>query len=140
MSRQILKSCAVIALSLALLYSGVAWAMEGCLRHNGHHDQTAVEDRHQHESHSEHAHPRDHSVPVIHCAPVMHQVGPAVQVSSTQLTPSSKGVPLQAFLLPEAVKPVFGNDLWLEAVFKRFVPFSLPSDLARHLFLSVLQI
>jgi len=41
---------------------------------------------------------------------------------------------------PYAVSATPRNDLWLEAVFKSIVTFSSPIDLARHLFLSILQI
>ena len=140
MSRQFLKPCGILALSIALLYSGVAWTMEACMRHDGHSDHRVTGDHHNSAASSQHSHPEDQSAPVIHCTLLIHQGGPAVQVAATGIHRSDKGIALHPSLLPEAVSTVLGNNLWLEAVFKRIVTSSLPIDLARHLFLSILQI
>jgi hypothetical protein len=79
-------------------------------------------------------------VPVIHCTLRIHQVGPAVQVASAGILRSDKSLALHAAFLPDAVAAVLRNDLWLEALFKKILTFSLPNDLSRHLFLSILQI
>jgi hypothetical protein len=140
MSRQFLKPCGILALSIALLYSGVAWTMEACMRHDGHSDHRVTEDHHNSQVSSHHTHSEDQSVPVIHCTLLIHQVGPAVQVAGAEIHRSDKGVALHAAFLPYAVATVVRNNLWLEAVFKRIVTGSLPIDFARYLFLSVLQI
>jgi hypothetical protein len=140
MSRQFLKPCGILALSIALLYSGVAWTMEACMRHDGHSDHRVTEDHHNSEASSRHTHPEDQSAPVIHCTLLIHQVGPAVQVAATEIHPSDKSLALHAAFLPVAVSDVLRNDLWLEALFKKILTFSLPNDLSRHLFLSILQI
>ena len=140
MSRQFLKPLGILALSIALLYSGVAWTMQACMRHDGHSDHRVTEDHHNSAASSQHTHLDDQSVPVIHCTLLIHQVGPAVQVAATEIPRSDKGVALHMVSLPDAVTVVVRNNLWLEAVFKRIVTSSLPIDFARYLFLSVLQI
>jgi hypothetical protein len=140
MSRQFLKASGILALSIALLYSGVAWTMEACMRHDGHSDHRVTQDHHNSEVSPQHTHPEDQSVPVIHCTLLIHQVGPAVQVASAGIQRSDKSLALHAAFLPDAVSAVLRNDLWLEALFKKILTFSLPSDLSRHLFLSILQI
>jgi len=140
MSRQFLKACGILALSIALLYSGVAWTMEACMRHDGHSDHRVTEDHHNSEASSQHTHPEDQSVPIIRCAWVTQQVGPAARMASTDTPRSDKGGALHTVSLPDALSGVLRNDLWLEALFKRILTFSLPIDFARHLFLSVLQI
>jgi hypothetical protein len=139
MSREFLNACGILALSIALLYSGVAWTMEACIRH-GHSDHRVTKDQHNSEALSHHTHSEDQSVPVIHCTLLIHQVGPAVQVAATEIPRLDKGVALHMISLPDAVTVVVRNNLWLEAVFKRIVTSSLPIDFARYLFLSVLQI
>ena len=140
MSRQILKSCVVVALTFFLLYSGVAWAMAACLRSHGHSQDAAIDDHHKPQATVESNHPQDPSLPVIHCAPMSDEVGPAARSASAEIRRSDRSVSLHAAFLPDALSAVLRNDLWLEAVFKRIVTFSLPNDLSRHLFLSILQI
>jgi hypothetical protein len=139
MSPKFLKACGILALSIALLYSGVAWTMEACMRHDGHSDHRVTEDHHNSEALPQHTHPEDQS-PVIHCTLLIHQVGPAAQVASAGIQCSDKSLALHAAFLPDAVSAVLKNDLWLEALFKKILTFSLPNDLSLHLLLSVLQI
>jgi hypothetical protein len=67
-------------------------------------------------------------------------VGPAARIASLEIPRSDKGVALHMLSFPDAVSAALKNNLWLDAVFRRIVTISLPIDLARHLFLSVLQI
>jgi hypothetical protein len=136
MSRQFLKPCGILALSIALLYSGVAWTMEACIRHDGHSD----EDHHNSEALSQHTHPEDQSVPIIRCAWVTQQVGPAARMASAETHRSDKGLALHAAFLSDVGAAVLRNSLWLEALFRRILTFYLPIDFPRHLFLSVFQI
>jgi hypothetical protein len=141
MKRQFSKSCMVVGLAIIFLYSGVAGAVASCLGHDHHLDFRASEQHHQHQvSRNNHEDPHDPSLPVIHCTSVSHQAGPAVRGASIELTQFTKGLRFQTSLLPQALSPVFGNSVWREAVFRKVLPISLPADLARHLFLSVLQI
>src|SRR6266545_1176813 len=125
------RKLSVVWLSLFLTYAGVAWALEACLRHDGHSNHSTFEN-HSHSSVGD-----DHSpnpfLPIIHCTPVAHQVGTAARIASVQIPSSDKGVALHMVSLPYAVSAVLRNDLWLEAVFKRIVTVSLPIDFSRHL-------
>lgn len=139
MSGRVFKSCAIIALSMAFLYSGVAWAMEACVRHDSHADYAAVQEHHLSHRSLEHAHAHD-SVPVIHCGSWSDQAGPAVRRTSTEIRRSDKSVAFHPASPPGTHSAVLRNDLWLEAVFRKLAEFFLPVDLDRHLFLSVFQI
>ena len=134
------RKLSVIFLSLFLTYAGVAWALEACLRHDGHSDHSTFENRSDFHAQVVHDHSQAPSLPVIHCTSVTHQVGPAARIASAEIPRSDKGVALHMVSLPDAVSAVLRNDLWLEAVFKRIVTVSLPIDFSRHLFLSVIQI
>ena len=130
----------VIFLSLFLTYAGIAWAFEACLRHDGHSDHSTFENHSDSHSSVGHDHSLDPSAPIIHCTSMNHQVGAAARIASIQIPSSDKGVALDIVSFHYAVSATLRNDLWLEAVFKRSVTFSLPIDLARRLFLSILQI
>ena|SRR2546425_3452930 len=130
----------IIFLSLLIGYAGVAWALDACLRHDGHADQASSKHHSDSQVLASRDDSRDPSVPVIHCILVSQQVGPAVRVASAEFPRSDKVIPLDIASLPGALSAVLSNDLWLKALFKRIVTFSLPNHLARHLFLSVLQI
>jgi len=134
------RKLSVVCLSLFLTYAGVAWALEACLRHDGHSDHSTFENHSDSHSSVGHDHSPDPSLPIIHCTSVTHQVGPAARIASAEIPRSDKGVALDMVSFPYAVSATLRNDLWLEAVFKRIVTFSSPIDLARHLFLSILQI
>ena len=135
-----MKRIWIIVLSFLLLYGGVAWAFEACLQ-GDHHSNHATSGHHSDSPIPVgHDDSRDPSLPMIHCAPLSHQASPAVKAVSPEIPRSDKVVPLDIASLPSALSAVLSNDFWLEALFKRTVAFSLPIDLARHLFLSVLQI
>jgi len=135
-----MRKLSVVCLSLFLTYAGVAWALEACLRHDGHSDHSTFENHSDAHSSVGHDHSPDSSPPIIHCTPVAHQVGPAARIASAEIPRSDKGAALDMVSFPYAVSATSRNDLWLEAVFKRIVTFSSPIDPARHLFLSILQI
>jgi hypothetical protein len=123
-----------------LVYAGAAQALGACLSHDGHSD-------HQFEGHhfdsgisATHNHSRSSSWPIIHCPTAEQRLGPALQVASPNLNRFDLVTSIHASFLRETASPVFRNGLWLEALFKRILTFSLPNDLARHLFLSILQI
>jgi hypothetical protein len=123
-----------------LVYAGAAQALGACLSHNDHSD-------HHFEGHhsdsgisATHDHFQSPSWPIIHCPTAEQRLGPALQVASPNLNRWDQVTSIHASFLPEPTSPVFRNGLWLEALFKRILTFSLPNDLARHLFLSILQI
>jgi len=130
----------VIFLSLFLTYAGIAWAFEACLRHDGHSDHSTFVNRSESHAQVAHDHSQGTSLSIIHCPPVTHQMGPAARIASAEIPRPDKGVVLAMVSVHSAVSATLRNDLWLEAVFKRIVTISLPIDLARRLFLSILQI
>jgi hypothetical protein len=136
-----MKRIKILLLSFLLIHGGVAWAFDDCL-HSHHHSTDEILTHHHFDSGNQASHDdsQDPSVPVIHCVSPIHQVGPAALAASATLNRSSEGIQLQSSVLPQTIAPVFRNNLWLEALFKKIVTFSLPSDLARYLFLSVLRI
>ena len=139
MSAQLLKSCAVIALSVALLYSGVAWTMDACGHHDEHTDHALTQDHHSSQVSSKDTDTHG-AVPVIHCASVNEQIGHAVRVASTEIRRSDIRAARHTVSSPYALRAARENALWLEALFRKTFTTSLTNDLARHLFLSVLQI
>lgn len=72
--------------------------------------------------------------------PLTQQVGPAARMASVEIPRSGEGVALDVVSLPYTASAVLRNDLWLEAVFKRFVTVPFPRNFARYRSLSVLQI
>ena len=139
MKRHCLRSCGIFVFSLIFLHSSIWATLEKCLHNDRELGHAVAEEEHESET-PQARDSRDSSLPIIHCTSLMQQVGPAVLAASVELSRSDKGIALHASLLPEAVAAVFGNNLWLEALFKKIITFSLPINLARHLFLSILQI
>ena len=123
-----------------LVYAAAAEALKGCLGHDGH------SDHHLEAHHSDsgisaaHDHFQSPSWPIIHCPTAEQRLGPALHVASPNFNRFDLVTSVHPSLLPETGSPVSRNSLWLEALLKRILAFSLPNDLARHLFLSVLQI
>jgi hypothetical protein len=72
--------------------------------------------------------------------PPEQRLGPALQVASPNLNRFELVSSVHPSSFPEPGSLVSKNRLWLEALFKRIRAFSLPNDLARHLFLSILHI
>ncbi len=129
----------IIFLSLLISYAGVAWALEACLDHDNHSGHATVERHVNSDLLLTHNDSHEPTVPVIHCTSEQ-EIGPAVRIASTTISRPDKASPLEIASFSDAVSAAFRNGLWLDAVFRRTVTFSLPIDLARHLFLSVLQI
>jgi hypothetical protein len=123
-----------------LVYAGAAQALNACLSHDGH------SDHHFEGNHSDsgisatHDHSPSSSSPIIHCPTAEQRLGPALLVGSPNLNRLDLVTSVHGSFFSELGSPVSRNSLWLEALFKRVLAFSLPNDLARHLFLSILQI
>jgi len=134
------RKLSVIFLSLFLGYAGVAWALEACLGHDRHSEHAIAEPHTVSDALVTHNDSREPTLSIIHCTSENQEVGPAVRVASIKIPRPDKGTVLQMVSRSDAVSTALNNDLWLDAVFRRIVTFSLPINLARHLFLSVLQI
>ena len=139
MREQLLRICAVIVLSVALMYSGVAWAVNNCLREHAHSEHEAAEHHHHEQDSESHKDSHDPSNPIVHCASLFHYAGPSAVVASFNLFRSGKALPLHVSLVPDAFFPDIKTNVWLQSLFKRILTVSFPID-RPHLFLSVLQI
>lgn len=139
MSRCAPKIFVVFLLSLALMYSGVAWAIDNCLTEHAHAEQDVAEHHHHEQDSENHKDSHDPSNPIVHCTSLFHHAGPSAVVASFNLFRSSKALPLHVSLIPDAVFPDTKANAWLQSLFKRILTVWLPTD-RPHLFLSVLQI
>jgi hypothetical protein len=139
MKRKSFRFWVIIGLSLIVIHSGIADALRNC-PHDDRADSAVSEHHHDLQGRADHGDSQEPSAPVIHCTVVSPQIGPAARTALVELTRSSKGTLLHAPSPTNVLSAVLRNDLWLEALFKRIVTFSLPIDLSRHLFLSVLRI
>jgi hypothetical protein len=136
-----MRKITAILFSFFLVYAGAAEALKGCLTHEDHSDHLHLEGHHSDSGISvTHDHPRSPSWPIIHCTTIEQGLGPGLHVASANLNRLDQITSVHASSLGEAVSPISRNNIWREALFKRILTFSLPNDLARHLFLSVLQI
>jgi hypothetical protein len=129
---------------LFFLLSGPISAWAECLLHS---HETVEDHQHQFTAHhsdsgmsASHDHSQASSWSVIHCPTPEQRLGPALQVASAKLSRVDLVTSVHPSFLPGPACPAFGNSLWREALFKRILTFPLSHDLARHLFLSILQI
>jgi hypothetical protein len=136
-----MRRITVVLLSGFLVYAGAAEALKSCLRHEDHADHHHFESHHSDSGISvTHDHSPSSSWPIIHCTTSEQRLGPALEVASANLSRLDQITSVHASIFQQPASPVSRNNLWREAVFKIILTFSLPNDLARHLFLSVLQI
>jgi hypothetical protein len=136
-----MRKITAILFSFFLVYAGAAEALKGCLTHEDHFDHHHSAGHHADSDISlTHDHSRSPSLPIIHCATMEQRLGPGLQVASAKLIRLDQITSIHVSFLQEPASPVSRNSLWREALFKTALTFSLPNDLARHLFLSVLQI
>jgi len=133
-----MKRVAIVVFSLLMIHAGIAWAIEACLE-DDHHAEHA-KPRSDSRAFVSHSDSQDPSVPVLHCTSVSQEIGPMARVALAEIPRSSKVIPLEQASLHGAFSAALGNGLWLDAVFRRIVTISLPINLSRHLFLSVLQV
>ena len=136
-----MRKITAILFPVFLVYAGAADALKGCLTHEDHSDHHHFEVHHSDPGISvTHDHPRSPSWPIIHCTSIEQGLGPGLHVASAKFSRLDQITSVHASFLWETVSPTSRNNLWREAVFKKILTFSLPNNLARHLFLSVLQI
>ena len=139
MRERLLRICAIIILSVALMYSGVAWAVNNCLREHAHTEQDVEEHRHDHHHSEDTKDSHQSSDPIVHCSSLFHHAGPSTIVTSFNLLKSGKALPLYFSSIPDLVFPETKINVWLQSLFKRILTVPFPTD-RPHLFLSVLQI
>ena len=136
-----MRKITVSLFSFFLVYAGAAEAFKDCLTHEDNSDHHHSEAHHADSGISvTHDHSQSPSSPIIHCATTEQRLGPGSHVASTKLIRLDQLTSIHVSFLPEPASPASRNSLWREALFKIILTFFLPNDLARHLFLSVLQI
>jgi len=148
MSGQFPKTVGTICLSILLLYSGVAWALQNCLgagKAIGHaradHDESAAISNGASPSLAPFLHSNHRLVERVHCLDSHHRIGPMGQPSSVfRLAPSDEGTALKFSLLTRSASSRETKASWLSALFERFLQSSSPPGLSRYLLLSVLRI
>lgn len=134
-----MKRIWILVLSWLVLYGSVAWAIGACLE-GAHSYRDSSEHRSTPHVPGDFVDSQHPAAPAIHCAPLNQHFGPAVRAMLPEIPRSNKGVALHSDFLSRALSTALENELWLEALFKRLLMFSLPSDSPRHLFLSVFRI
>lgn len=139
-----MKHFSVVSLCFFLLYAGVAWAVENCLRSNEHvgHNSAAITVPHADATSlvvtSDFP---QHPAPKLHCLDSRHQIGPMLQPSSRlRLVHFTDEVSLKLPLSPGSVVSSTTKDFRLGALFEWSPSFSFLSGLSRHLFISILRI
>lgn len=149
MRGRFLKSFGTVCLSILLLYSGVAWALENCLEEA---DASGEERAGYGETFTAGVvpafgllfsplNPIHHPITKIHCLVEHYQVGPMAQASlESRLPRLGAGVLLKTspFDGPVSSSEVKANVSW--ARFERFSPLPSLGALLRHLVLSVFRI
>jgi hypothetical protein len=129
----------VVFLSAILIYSGVAWTMENCLRHHNHSGAPLAELHDDFELSPENTHSEEDSTPIIHCAPAVDEIGPGLYTFAGHTSRLSEGLLIQQSVFSGAITPFLKNSLWLETVFRNptFFTSKRPS---LNLLLAVLRI
>jgi hypothetical protein len=136
-----MRKITVILLTFFLICAGATEILKSCLTHEDHSGHHHFEVHHFDSGISAtDDHSQSSSWPIIHCPIPEQGPGPGLQVSSANLSRLDQITAVHPSFFQESASPVPRNSLWREAVFKLILTFSLPNDLARHLFLSVLQI
>jgi hypothetical protein len=137
----LMRKISAILFSFFLVYAGAAEAFKDCLTHEDNSDHHHSEAHHTDSGISvTHDHSQSPSSPIIHCATMEQRLGPGSHVASAKPIRLDQITSIHVSFLPEPASPVTRNSLWREVLFKIALTFSLPNDLARHLFLSVLRI
>jgi hypothetical protein len=135
-----MRKIAAILFSFFLVYAGAAETLKDCLRHDDHSDHH-FEGHHSNSDISvTHDYSRSPFRPIVHCTTIEQRLSPGLHAAPVKFIRLDQITSVHASLLRELASPTSRNNLWRETLFKIILTFSLPNDLARHLFLSVLQI
>lgn len=128
--------------ALLFLYSGVAWALENCLRNLDHIDHKSGEFSHGADSGlASDVDPEGHSETKLHCLAADEQIGPAGRSASTpRLGPSSRATLLKVLFSSATLAAVSERKIWLRAFPEKFAPFSFLAASPLHVILSVFLI
>lgn len=142
-----MKRLNIIFLSLVIMHAGVAWAIQNCLLNTGHVDHGESSHSHQAPAHSEtigvpKAFELSHSrASSLHCLQSEHQIGPMAFPDTPRLEVRIGSAQEKLSLLQSGLASIGEPDhSGLRDLFKWTSLSSTLASIARHLFLSVLQI
>lgn len=137
MKTSFLKSFGIVSLSVLLVYSGIAWALENCLEDCEGHEGAA----HSEGSITSALNLAHHPITTIHCLVSHYEIGPMAQAASeVRLARSEKSVVLKTSLAGGSVIARETNSLWSHALFEWYAQLYSSSGVSRHLLLSVFRI
>lgn len=146
MKASFFKSLGTVSLSVLLIYSGVAWALESCLENSeaeeraGHNDTPISSPEPAVPSSAVFLNSDRDPFTTIHCVVFHYQIGPMVQVSAGSALTPSRDLLSKMSLAGGSVIVGKTNSLWLHALFEWYAQLSSSSGVSRHLFLSVFRI
>lgn len=134
-----MKRFGIFVLSLLVLYSGVAWAVEGCLDRENHAEHLLRENHHESASSLDFSHASEDSFSLVHCAVPRTRVGPAIRAA----TPKPER-PIER-LLPFRPDSNLGASIGVPSPgslssLNRILTFPFHAGIPRHIYLSVLHI
>ena len=139
-----MKRFGVISLCFVLLYAGVAWALDECLRHGEHvaqHDAVITAPVAFDSSLVRTSSLPQRPVTKLHCHDVRYQIGPILQPSpSARLASFVDKVSLKRSFFTGSVVSSEINEFALKTLFELSDSFFFLSSSPRHLFLFVLRI
>lgn len=137
MKTSFLKSFGIVSLSVLLVYSGIAWALENCLKDCEDHERAAYSEG----SITSALNLAHHPITIIHCPVSHYEIGPMAQAASeVRLARSEKSVVLKTSLAGGSVIARETNSLWSHALFEWYAQLYSSSGVSRHLLLSVFRI
>ena len=137
MKTSFLKSFGSVSLAVLLVYSGIAWALENCLKDCEDHERAAYSEG----SITSPLNLAHHPITIIHCPVSHYEIGPMAQTSSgSPLARSKQSVVLKTSFAGASVVAREANSLWSRALFAWSRQLSSSSGVSRHLFLSVFRI
>ena len=138
MKTSFLKSFGIVSLSVLLLYSGVAWALENCLEDVEDHDRAAYSSEGSITSPLNLGH---HPITIIHCPVYHYEIGPIAQAASEfRLAPSEKSALLKVSSPGGSLVASETDSLWSRALLDWYVLLSSSNGISRYLLLSVFRI
>jgi len=137
MKTSFLKPFGIVSLSVLLVFSGVAWALENCLEDGEDHEAAASSEG----SIGSPVNLAHHPITLIHCTISHHEIGPMARGSTTlSMAPSGEKTLLKVSLPGGCSVASETNSLWLTSFLDWYLLHSSPSGRSRYLFLSVFRI
>lgn len=140
-----MKRVGTVFICVFVLYAGVAWAVDVCLRGDNHiadHAASSVGEPYNHEKPLiNHFDSPDRPSAKLHCTDSRYQIGPVVQPSpARRFEPFTDGLQIKGPFALETVAASKAKGFWLRALFENSSLFPLQGGLPHYLFLYILRI